>query len=841
MGKWVGLFLLIWSGAWGENVVKYIVVAYGKDADRIQTVHVRLEHLLTKDTRLATLLQRSRAHIESASSGETPLLRVGPFVPDEQFAEMYLTLRTHFPSAVVIEQRAPLPDRTDSLPKTHAAPAAGVSPIQPSPPALPLHSPSDDTGEEETIWIALFGLALIGVLYMFLSSDQLRRIKREHAQIEARQKALEIKQHTVLAQMGENIHTLAQETVTRTRSLAEKAQDSHLGADVQQVIDGENELLGITGDLIKFLQIKAHKVTIQRAPFDINNVLHEIAGTLHGVCRASDQELVFDVARDVPRQLEADSLHMAQVLTNLIEHLMCHTSSRIVRLGAHFRSDKQQRQILEVTLHADDGLPEEEALFDARYDETSRKYLGLGLFVARELLELMGGALTLPDREAGTTEMVLTFPVGERPAERRQYRLADREIMGQRVLIVDRNPDVLRALHRFLDYFKMSVTEMSAESFAEKIPDLSRYDIVAIDNTLFEVTFLRHLEAVREHTPLKVISLENLYASETVPVEGVADVRLKKPLTQQLILDTLLQIARPKAEHSSAPAVPEPSPSAGKSPEVYRGDFADRTDVTLEDFARFAGARLLIVEDNLVNQKVLKGILAKAGLTLSIANNGQEALERLDDVGEQVDMILMDISMPVMDGFTATRKIHAQERFRHIPIVTLTALVSEHEVDKMFASGANGYLAKPLKIGKLYSALARFLPETGQQPDALSATADAETASGGGGLETREAIGNMQNNTLLYREVLSEFQEFYGNSDVVFEKLIRDQRYEQLRILCVDLRGLTGSIGAQRLHEVVAETLTMLMYRKYDLLERYITPYREELTRLNRAIDAYLS
>ncbi len=837
MGKLVWGFLLIWSGAWAENMVSYIVVAYGQEANTTQAAYVQLEHLFADDARLETLLQKNRARIEQVSFGNTSALRVGPFVPDERFAEIYLTLRMSFPGAVVIEQKAPLPDKTSSSQAVHAAPAVKTPPMQALPPVLPSHVSTDDT-EEKTIWIALFGLALIGILYMFLSSDQLRRIKREHAQIEARQKALEIKQHTVLAQMGENIHTLAQETVNRTRSLAEKAEDGRIGEDVQHVIDGENELLGITGDLIKFLQIKAHKVTIQRAPFDINNVLHEIAGTLHNACRASDKELVFDVARDVPRQLEADSLHMAQVLTNLIEHLMCHTPSRVVRLGAHLRSDKQLGQRLEVTLYADADLPEEETLFDAHYDEATQKYLGLGLFVARELLELMGGALTLSSRETSATEMVLIFPVGERPAERRQYRLTDREIMGQRILIVDRNPDVLKALHRFLDYFKMDVTEMSAESFAAQVPDFSRYDIVVIDNTLLEATYRRRLEEIRERTPLQVISLENLYASETIPVEGVADVRMKKPLTQQHILDVLLQLAHPEAEHA-VEAVPETSASDEKTPEVYRGDFANRTDVTLEDFGRFAGAHLLIVEDNLVNQKVLKGMLAKAGLTLSIANNGQEALERLDDVGKQVDMILMDISMPVMDGFTATQKIHAQERFRNIPIVTLTALASEHEVDKMFASGANGYLAKPLKIGKLYSAFARFLPETSQRPDSLSIAAD-EASSEEVGLETQEAIGNMQNNTLLYREVLNEFQEFYGNSDVVFEKLIQDMRYEQLRILCVDLRGLTGSIGAQQLHEVVSETLTMLLYRKYDLLERYISPYREELARLNGAIDAYL-
>jgi HPt (histidine-containing phosphotransfer) domain-containing protein len=125
-------------------------------------------------------------------------------------------------------------------------------------------------------------------------------------------------------------------------------------------------------------------------------------------------------------------------------------------------------------------------------------------------------------------------------------------------------------------------------------------------------------------------------------------------------------------------------------------------------------------------------------------------------------------------------------------------------------------------------------------PDALQSDTQERNLPKIDGLDIRHAIGNMQNNALLYREVLSEFKEFYGSSDAVFEKLIQDTRYEQLRTLCVDLRGLSGSIGAKGLFEVVTEAQTMLVYKKYSLLERLIEPYRTELEKLNRAIEQYL-
>ena len=372
-------------------------------------------------------------------------------------------------------------------------------------------------------------------------------------------------------------------------------------------------------------------------------------------------------------------------------------------------------------------------------------------------------------------------------------------------------------------------------------PDLSRFDLVMIDNTLIDDAWIARLKKIRHRSALHVISMENLYASRTRSLDdGVVDLRIKKPITQQHLFDVLLALTDAKGAASSETVAAKRTETSPDVPEVYRGDFDNPPGITLDDFARFSGARLLIVEDNLVNQKVLKGMLSRAGLDLTIANNGQEALDQLERVGDRIDMILMDISMPVMDGFTATRRIHEDPRYQSIPIVTLTALVSEHEVDKMFAAGANGYLAKPLKIGKLFRALERFVPQKGSKTEAEAPPSGRDDAAAVPGLETRRAMAGLQNDVLLDREVLREFRDLYGESDLLFEKLIRDTRYEQLRTLCIDLRGLTGSIGARGLFDVVSETQTMLVYRKYDLLERYITMYRQELNLLNEAIDTYL-
>lgn len=141
---------------------------------------------------------------------------------------------------------------------------------------------------------------------------------------------------------------------------------------------------------------------------------------------------------------------------------------------------------------------------------------------------------------------------------------------------------------------------------------------------------------------------------------------------------------------------------------IHKTDVTPTEGVSRDSFKDFAGKDLLIVEDNLINQKVLLTVLTTSGMNIKVANNGQEALDMVFG-GNHFDLVLMDINMPVMDGFTATQKIREDNRFHQMPIVAFTALNLEDEIMKIFKCGVNAFLAKPLNIGKLYTAMHMFL------------------------------------------------------------------------------------------------------------------------------------
>ncbi|UFH60828.1 response regulator [Sulfurovum mangrovi] len=172
-----------------------------------------------------------------------------------------------------------------------------------------------------------------------------------------------------------------------------------------------------------------------------------------------------------------------------------------------------------------------------------------------------------------------------------------------------------------------------------------------------------------------------------------------------------------------------------------------------------------------------------------------------------------------------------------VPIVAFTALILESEKQKMFSCGINAFLAKPLNVGKLYRAMMMFISE--KAIETAKAEEKRERESLFDGLEIEKGIAHTNNNEALYIELLKEFLEAYGESDRTFGKLIDEKRHEQIKMLFVDMRGLSGTIGASALHDLVNEIYNYLLLKKYDYLPTYVKKYSRELSKVKKAIEAY--
>ncbi len=801
----------------------FIVLTKGEDQKNISQKQSQYEALVQKDITLRSLVQDEKFKPVISKIDNAYILKVGPFKNNDALALVYLSVQSSFDQAFIMES------------KTEAFKVEPIVQTVEKVVYVDKKDKAEDT--DNSLWFALFMLAMIGIVYMFLSSEQIRRLKREHIRMRTKHQELEQKQHEALSSMGENIQIIAKETMIHTHELAEKVKETPFYTDVEKVMYNENELLDVTGDLVKFLRLKSKKVVIQNEVFNFNHVLNEVAGLLNTKYKQNDTELIFDIDKQVPRHMFADSENMGQILINLLEYFIQNSRNKEVKLEVIATSDPKEELQLKFQIAADVKIKDKETLFHSHYDEEAGRYIGLGLFVAKELTYLMNGELMIRDNGKQGSCLIFTLPVEEKEKEKRKYRLPNKSLVAKKILIVDQNDNAALAIEKLFVYFKADVTVLSEENFKKNMPDFELYEIIALSNALFDASVLNALREAKQRQDIKIISLDNLFTSRKMILSDEIDIRLKKPLTQEYVFDTLVELydiewaQRSMLRHSK-------DHEASLLP-VHSEVFEDTEHVTLESFSDFKDAHILIVEDNMMNQKAILDILGKSKMKLSVANNGQEAIDFLSTVQEKIDMVLMDINMPVMDGYRAAEIMRKSHRFDQTAIIFLTALASEHEVEKMLDSGMNGYLSKPVKIETLYTVLTLFV-DNANLP--VSSTMSNNTLPPAfDGLDIKDGLSHVGDNIIFYKQVLQEFVDAYAQSDETFERLVEEERYGQIKVLCMDMKGITSTIGAKNMHVVLNEIHQYLIYKKPELIHSYVRTYKIELAKLTASIETYLS
>jgi len=692
---------------------------------------------------------------------------------------------------------------------------------------------------------SVIALAIVGLMILFYSQYQIKKMKRLHEEMEQKQLDMQRNQNELITNMSESIYDIAKEAIKNRNSVIEEPNERSLEKVLAKVINAENALLDMTNDLISFLKIRSKKVEIINERFNVNNVLNELSAMLGIYFKESKVEVIFDINHNIPRYLIGDSLHLGQILNNLLEYSMLHTDAYEVKLEISLVNDHDGLQQIEFTIF-DKGMsiPKNkiEQLFEPYYNEETKEYVGLGLFVAKELAALMGGSLNVKTQEGRGVVFVLLLPMGiEAPKGGKEYQLCEKTAKQKKVLIVDNHYTTALAVRKFFVYFDYDVNAMPIDDFTSTMPPFTEYDIVVLDEKLFTSNTIKYLEKTvdylesidKEHG-LKVIAMGSLMDEPADISETIYDIRLEKPFGQERIFEALTQLFRAD--------IPLNLPIVGDFKNevafVHKEPVVEAANITRESFTDFEGSRLLLVEDNLINQKVLVNILGKSNINITVANNGLEAVNILTIEKQEFDLVLMDINMPIMDGYTATDKIRKMGGFDHLPIVAFTALVLDNEVQKMYNSGMNAFLSKPINMGKLYSVFELFL-DIKMNGSRLQSPVE-KPVKVYYGLDIDDGIKYANGDDAVYMEVLNEFLEAYGESAEAFEKLVKENRVEQIRMLCLDMKGLTSAIGAYKMFKLVDEIHKLFIYNNQHLLHKYVDSYTTELTKLKTSIDDYM-
>jgi len=271
-----------------------------------------------------------------------------------------------------------------------------------------------------------------------------------------------------------------------------------------------------------------------------------------------------------------------------------------------------------------------------------------------------------------------------------------------------------------------------------------------------------------------------------------------------------------------------------KPPYTSRDPFNETEDIRLIDFIIFQGSNILLVEDNLINQKIILSTLNKSGMNISIANNGQEALDLLFTQKKEFDLILMDINMPVMDGYTATKKIREDQQFDSLPIVTFTAFTSGKEINMMFDIGSNSYITKPLNIGQLYTVFNTYLVDK-YRPISLLESIKID------GLDIGHGIRMAEDDEAAYKQSLREFLLLYKSMIKTMPRWIDEHESDRILSACMNMGDILKHIGAYELQVIVFRMKKIYIYNTEHRIEEFREVFPQKLEKLIKAIERYLS
>lgn len=493
--------------------------------------------------------------------------------------------------------------------------------------------------------------------------------------------------------------------------LLQKTELTSVQSDyVRKIQTSSQALLGVINEVLDFSKIEAGKLEIENVPFQPENIIDNLMNTLSAFLGKKQIEIVIDTPHHLPKSLKGDPLRLEQVLTNLTSNAIKFTEKGYVKLAIHVKpgAEDSNRAILEFEVEDTGiGMTEDQLsrLFEPFYQgdgSTSRNYggTGLGLVISSNLVKSMGGHLSVISEAGKGSKFTFELPFEIVELESATGVGTPYPWEGRAVLLVEDHPLTRRNAAIMLESFGLRVTSVPSWSSmftllsqSEVTFDLALLDMEAGDMHGDHIW----LETLHQLKPqgTKTMAMTTTYGRDELiqfSEEGRADAVLVKPYSRKALLQTLQVLFATKTARQELVTSQQEVAAAN------------------EPIASTSRGRILLVEDDAINQQIASEVLNSAGYSVVVAQNGLEAIHHLNQ--SVWDLVLMDLHMPVMDGYAATAAIRRDGRLNDLPIIALTASVIQEDHDRCYQEGFNDIITKPIDFNQLFAALGKWLAGT---------------------------------------------------------------------------------------------------------------------------------
>lgn len=542
---------------------------------------------------------------------------------------------------------------------------------------------------------------------MAVVTDLTKRKQIELTLASARDQALEASRlkSEFLANMSHEIRTPLNAVIGMADLLLETPLTAEQRDYTQTIHNSSDVLLALINDILDFSKIEAGKMEVEERPFDLRLCVEEALDVVANKASVKNLELAYIFSREIPQHVVGDMVRVRQVLVNLLNNAVKFTEDGEIVLSISLqnqgRNPAAPPQLLFAVRDTGIGIPKtrRDRLFKtfSQVDaSTTRRYggSGLGLAISKHLVELMQGRIGVESEDGHGSTFYFTLPLRVAEEQPQAPVSSDqRHLVGKHILIVDDNATNRLILDRQVQSWGMKTTVFAAGQEAlDWLAAGQRCDLAILDMQMPELDGLMLAARIRQMADLPAFPLVMLSSvgQQIGRKEGLFAANLTKPVKQQQLLAVLSDLLGQTAVSPHTSFQPAPAPAESMIDPAFSQTYP---------------LRILLAEDNLINQKVALRILERLGYQADLAANGQEVLEKLD--GDTYDLVLMDVQMPVMDGVTATKAIRESwPPARQPQIVAMTANALSQNRQEYLDAGMDDYISKPVRISDLMQALA---------------------------------------------------------------------------------------------------------------------------------------
>lgn len=560
-------------------------------------------------------------------------------------------------------------------------------------------------------------------------------------------------------------------------------------------------LLGIINDILDFSKIEENRMELEYAPFYLDEILNEISNVVSN--KAFDKGIEFIIAKDskAPNDLIGDSLRLCQILVYLVDNAVKFTEKGQVIL--RIEKTKFENNKVSLKFSVEDtgiGVNEEQlsrlfSAFSQGNGTTTRKFggTGLGLIISKNIVEKMGGQIEVHSEYGKGSIFSFEIELDVNTEKKMKIEIIPELIKNLKVLIADDNVAAREVTEGYLKDFGINNTIL-VSSGEEAIAEVEKnVDLIIMDYKMKGINGLEAWEKIKKkynkNLPKLIMVSSHIkeeFAKRNI-LYGISDI-LIKPLSQSMLFNSILHQFRAEIDKNTV------------------DDVQKKEAVELEEIR---GAIILLVEDNEINQQIVKENLEKEGFWVELAGNGEEAIKKVND--NYYDLVLMDLQMPILDGYKAAREIRENSKLLELPIIALSADATKGTKEKVIEATMNDYITKPVDKTELYKILVKWIKKSKrtsfvEQNEKENIEETNETLNKKlNSFSVKEALFRVSGNTRLYVDILKKFEKNNANFIERVNDFLQKKDFVRLKNELHDLKGSAGNIGNISIYKNIME------------------------------------